>query len=124
MNYTEIRKLVSNFFESVNNKEFEKLKSFLSAEAILHFPGTKPITGAEKVIQFLRIIYRKFPDLTFEIKDIIIDDDKIAAVWENSGTDTANNLYKNQGVTVFKIYKGKVTYLSDYFKDTSFTNKS
>ncbi len=121
MNFTEINKLINKFFELLNNKDFKNLQNFLSPDVVFYFPGTKPLHGHKKVIQLFRVIYRRYPDLTFKIKDMIIQKNKIATVWENSGNDTKGNPYQNEGVTLFKIEDGKVKYISDYFKDTSFT---
>jgi len=49
-----------------------------------------------------------------------VQENRIAVTWKNSGSDTKGNPYNNDGVTIFKIEQGKITYLSDYFKDTSF----
>ena len=75
-------------------------------------------------MQLLRIIYRRYRNLTFKIENVVAQDNKIAAVWQNSGTDMKGNPYQNQGVAIFRIEKGQVIHVSDYFKNTSFANKS
>ncbi len=112
--------LVEKFFELLHNKDFESLEDHLSPDVTFYFPGTKPLVGPQKVIQLLRIIYHKYTNLTFDIRDIIIQENKIAVVWANSGNDARGKSYKNSGVTIFKIEKGRVVYISDFFKDTSF----
>ncbi len=116
--------LVKKFFELLNNKDFDNLEKYLSPDVVFHFPGTKPLHGPKKVVQLLKIIYRRYTNLTFEIKEVIIQGERIAAVWQNAGTDTTGNQYKNEGVTIFQVEDDKVTYMNDYFKDTSFTTAS
>ncbi len=58
------------------------------------------------------------------MNDIIIQKNRVAAVWENAGTDKQGKPYRNEGVTVFTFEQGKVIYMSDYFKDTSFVKRS
>ena len=111
---------VKSFFTLLNNRDFESLKNHLTPDVTFYFPGTKPLVGPQKVIQLLRIIYRRYAHLTFSIEDIIIQRNKIAVVWSNSGNDVRGRLYKNRGVTIFKIEKDKIAYISDFFKDTSF----
>lgn len=96
----------------------------LSPDVVFHFPGTKPLTEPHKVVQLLRIIYRRYSDLVFTVSDTIIEDNKAIAVWKNEGTDASGNQYRNEGITVFMFKDGKVTYMSDYFKDTSFVTAS
>jgi ketosteroid isomerase-like protein len=121
MNSTNLKELVIEFFQLLNKKELENLNAFLSPAVIFYFPGTKPLSGPQKVIQLFKIIFRKYPDLLFRIKDVIIEENKVAVSWTNSGTDKNNIPYQNEGVTLFRIEHGYVTYISDYFKDTSFT---
>jgi ketosteroid isomerase-like protein len=120
MEPTQINDFVHNFFELLNQKDFDSLMELLSPGVVFHFPGTVPLRGPKKATQLMRIVCRKYPDLTFKIEDIIVQDNKIAVIWENSGKDTKDKLYLNQGVTIMEIEKGKVCYLSDFFKDTSF----
>lgn len=115
-----MKNFVHDFFDLLNKRDFDSLKEQLSPDVVFYFPGTNPLQGPNKVAQLMRIIYRKYPDLTFTVEDIIVQENKIAVAWENSGTDTQGNPYNNQGVTIIKIDKDKVVYLSDYFKNTSF----
>ncbi len=123
MDQPELKGLIKNFFEKINNREFDSLEKYLASSVVFYFPGTKPVQGPDKVIQLLRIIFRRYPDLLFDVKDIITEGDRIAVVWTNHGRDTKGNLYQNEGVTIIEIEKGLIIYLSDYFKDTSFTSR-
>ena len=105
----------------LNKKELENLNRFLSPVVIFYFPGTKPLSGPQKVIQLFKMIFRKYPNLTFRIKDIIAEKNRVAVSWVNSGTDVNGDPYQNEGVTLFRIEQGYITYISDYFKNTSFT---
>lgn len=120
MSQTQIADFIRKFFDMLNKKEFDTLKGHLTPGVVFHFPGTSPLHGPQKVTQLMRIIYRKYPDLTFHVQDIIAQEDKIAVTWENAGRDSSGKPYNNQGVTIMKIHQGKISYLSDYFKDTSF----
>ena len=120
MNSTELKNLVREFFQMLNKKQLENLNRYLSPTVIFYFPGTKSLSGPQKVIQLFRAIFRRYPDLTFQIKDIIVEENRIAVTWKNSGSDIKGNAYQNEGVTLFRIEQGYITYISDYFKDTSF----
>jgi ketosteroid isomerase-like protein len=122
MNSTNAQDLVKEFFRLLNKKELANLNAFLSPAVIFYFPGTKPLSGPQKVIQLFKVIFRKYPDLLFRIKDIITEENKVAVTWTNFGTDKNGSPYQNEGITLFRIEHGYVTYISDYFKDTSFIN--
>ena len=123
MNSTELKDLVKNFFKMLNERKLEDLKNYLSSTVVFYFPGTKPLNGPKKIIQLFYAIFRRYPDLIFQIKDLIVESNRIAAIWTNSGNDRKGSSYQNEGVTIFKIEQGYITYISDYFKNTSFTTK-
>lgn len=124
MNSSEIKNLIAAFFASLNDQDFGDLTNYLSPDVVFHFPGTKLLTGPKKAVRLLRIIYRRYSDLVFAISDTIVEDNRATAIWENAGTDRKGNQYKNHGVTILTFRDNKVVYMSDYFKDTSFTTNS
>jgi ketosteroid isomerase-like protein len=123
MKSSDIKNLISAFFVSLNNQNFDELTHHLSSDVVFHFPGITPLTGPHKVIQLLKIIYRQYSDLVFTLTDTIVENDRAIAVWKNEGTDHNGTHYKNEGTTVFRFKNGKLNYMSDYFKDTSFIDK-
>jgi len=90
MNSTEASNLIKNFFEMLNKKEYKELENYLSPDVVFYFPGTKPLCGPKKVMQLFHIIYRSYPDLSFKINDIIIEEKKVATTGRiQEQTDTA-----------------------------------
>jgi len=65
--------------------------------------------------------YRKLARLVFTVSDILVEGEKAVAVWTNKGESVSGEPYTNRGTTVFHFSGGKITFISDYFKDTSFT---
>lgn len=113
----EISKLV---FESINKRDFIKFESIVNEDIIFDFPGVDQMKGIKKVILFFNILFRKYKALHFEIIDIIVDEDKTCVKWNNKGEEKDGTLYSNSGLTWFYFKNGKVSFMSDYFKDTSF----
>jgi ketosteroid isomerase-like protein len=109
---------VDQFFEIVNRRELSKLGKLLSESAEFYFPKTQPLLGREKIIQFFRILFRQYPELVFEIKRKIIQKGWMAAHWVNQGVNRNGDQYNNEGVTLLEMQDGKITFISDFFKDT------
>ena len=84
------------------------------------FPGPGRIEGRKRVLIFLKALMRKYSSLTFKISDIIIEGNRSCAVWTNEGISVEGKPYKNSGITLIHFEDGKISFLSDYFKDTSF----
>ncbi len=107
-------------FSSLNNRELNKLTDHLDENATFDFPGTKPIKGRKKILTFFKILFRKYPRLTFTVHESIVDGEKVCMLWTNEGITSNNTPYANQGVTYVHISSGKIHFISDYFKNTSF----
>ncbi len=109
-------------FEALNTKNFDILKGKFNENSVFNFPGVKEIETEKKILIFLKALMRKYKFLEFSIKDIIQENDKIVVVWTNKGEKTNNQKYENSGMTLFHFSSEKISFISDYFKDTSFTN--
>lgn len=122
MNKKETYKiLVVEFFEAMNLRETDKMRERVCEDASLDFPGIKPVEGRKRVLIFINSLLRKYKTLNFEIQDVLVDGNRACAVWKNSGKTTDDKDYANNGVTYFRFTDDKIEFISDYFKNTSFT---
>lgn len=108
----------------MNNRDLSLLEQNLSPDAIFDFPGTGLLHGPRKILIFLKVLFRKYPRLIFDVDDIIQDGNRIVVVWHNEGETSTRQTYQNRGVTVVHIRDDKIVLISDYFKDTSFVQSS
>ena len=68
-----------------------------------------------------KILFRNYSRLTFSVAKIIAQQDCACALWTNYGEERTGKSYRNSGITFLQFKEGKIMFLSDYFKDTSFT---
>ena len=108
----------------MNTRDFFDLDHLLAENAVFDFPGVGSIEGRRRILLFFKVLFRKYPQLTFTVEDIIAEEDKVCVVWSNEGEDKKGNSYSNRGVTLVKLDNEKITSISDYFKDTSFVVSS
>ncbi len=116
------RRLAHALLSAMNSRNHSELVKHLSEEAALDFPGAGRIEGRKRVISFVKALFRKYPRLEFYIKDIIVEDDRACVVWTNEGERVDGEPYSNRGITFIQISDGKIDFVSDYFKDTSFVS--
>jgi ketosteroid isomerase-like protein len=107
-------------FSTLNNRDLNQLQDYLDENATFDFPGTKLIQGRKKILTFFKILFRKYPRLTFTVQESIVDGGKVCILWTNEGITGNNTPYANRGVTYLHISDGKIHFISDYFKNTSF----
>lgn len=109
-------------FKAMNSRDLSITGPFMNNDVVLDFPGSGRIGGYKRVLIFIKALLRRYPNLTFTIKDVITDKDRACTVWTNKGMHQDGSPYENSGITLFHFSGGKITLMSDYFKDTSFTN--
>jgi ketosteroid isomerase-like protein len=115
------RTIAEIIFTALNNRDLSLLDKHLDEHATFDFPGTTLIKGRKKIILFFKILFRKYPRLTFTVKETIVDGGGVCVLWTNTGTNKNGHAYNNSGVTFVRITDGKILFLSDYFKNTSFS---
>jgi ketosteroid isomerase-like protein len=116
--------LIRKLFEAMNSREFNAFEKVITDDVAFDFPGVDRTEGARRTLLLLKTLLRKFPQLTFTIYDIIVQSDRACAVWANEGADTLGNPYSNKGITLFHFESDKISFISDYFKDTSFVDRA
>lgn len=124
MTSAEKEKSARELFNSMNNRDFSDIESLLDENVCFDFPGVKRTEGIRTTRILLSALLRKYRDLVFSVHEILLDKDRACVVWTNKGIDNKNHPYENSGITLLYFKAGKISFLSDYFKDTSFTLES
>jgi ketosteroid isomerase-like protein len=114
--------LAKSVFEGLNKRDFTEMQKNISENLIFDFPGAGRIEGAKRVIIFLTALLRKYSVLTFTVSEVFAEGERACAIWTNIGESKDGKPYSNSGVTIFQFNESKISSMSDYFKDTSFTN--
>lgn len=109
-------------FDAMNTSEFSTFENNAADNLSFDFPGADRVDGVKRVILFFKVLLRKYNKLTFTVTDVIVGEQKACVVWTNQGEYKDGRDYKNSGITLFHFVDDKVSYISDYFKDTSFIN--
>ena len=115
------KNLAQSVFDAMNNNNLSSMEPNVNESVVFDFPGSGRIEGAKRVILFLTVLLRKYKSLTFDVQEIIVEGNKACAVWTNKGELRDGEPYINQGITLFYFADNKIQFMSDYFKDTSFT---
>ena len=106
------------FFSAVNKRDFHEMEGLLRPDAALYFPKTEPLLGKDRILRFFKILFRQYPELVFDVKDIITQGDRAAVHWTNRGTSRKKEPYENEGVTLLEWKEDGILFMSDFFKDT------
>ncbi len=107
-------------FTAMNSRDISIIEPYLAEHAVFDFPGAGCISGRKRILLFFKVLFRKYPRLTFTVDDIIAEGDRACVVWSNEGEDHKGSSYQNRGITLVRIQDEHIIFISDYFKDTSF----
>lgn len=111
---------ITHLFEIINKRDLESFNDLLTEGAEFYFPKTQPLLGRDQIKRFFKILFGQYPKLEFEVQRVIIQGQNGAVHWTNRGVHKSGALYKNEGVTILELEDCKISFMSDFFKDTSF----
>ena len=117
---SEFNRMAEEVFQAMNTRDFTAFEQVITDEVAFDFPGAGRVEGSRRTLLLLKSLLRKYPKLHFNISEIITQEDSACVVWTNEGQDIKGNPYTNAGITLLHFSEGKISFISDYFKDTSF----
>lgn len=95
--------------------------TWFTEESELWIPPATPVKGLSRIRALFRAIFGKYDFLTWNIVDILpVSAVRCVYISESHGKMKGRNEYRNRIITDISFNaEGKITNLSDYFKDTS-----
>ena len=117
-----VKKTVSNNFKALSKGNFQALLDTVSDNVEHHFLGDSSIggyrKGKEKLQQWFERVFRLFPSLLFDVKNIIVTGmpwNTVAVVeWSAGVTPLKGDPYINTGVHIIRLKWGKAVKISAY----------
>lgn len=87
MTVQDSTELVRRSFSLISDKDMEGFQQLLDDDYVLHDQDDEhDVRGRREAVEYLRQYLDAFPDLRFEIDEIIADGDKVATRWSGRGT--------------------------------------
>jgi ketosteroid isomerase-like protein len=111
-------------FEAMNARDFSIFEKNITEDISIDFPGLGRKEGSRRTLLLMKSLLRKYPRLHFTVNDIIVEGNRACVVWTNEGEDIKGNPYENSGATILHFEDERIFFISDYFKDTSFTESA
>lgn len=136
MTNEKLKSILSAFMEQVwNHGDFSQLENFVApAYEIKNDPGD-PWEGQTLTITTFkeRVLYSKnaFPDLHFEIQEMIAENQKVVASWIMSGTHqgdlpqlpASGKSFSISGITIYYFEEGKLCGHTQAFDQLGFLSQ-
>lgn len=116
--------IAGTIFTAMNTRDFDLFEKITTDDVEFDFPGVGRVEGRRRTMLVFRSILRKYTELQFTVTDIITQGNCACAVWTNRGESSDGTPYSNSGMTLVRFNGEKISFISDYFKDTSFVDRS
>lgn len=124
--------ILRDFMQKVwNEKDLESIPKFLASEYKIYLDNQDPWEGKtltiEEFIKRLDDSFIPFPDIHFDIQQLIADGDSVAITWVMTGTNLGkignmpptNKPIKTNGMTIYYFNNGKISGHSQVFDRTT-----
>ncbi|MBG9376565.1 nuclear transport factor 2 family protein [Panacibacter sp. DH6] len=108
----------------LQKRDPQQLEKWFTPESVVWIPPANPVKGKNKILVLFRAIFSRYKELNWQIEKIFEVADNQCVYFSSSwGAFRNGSNYKNRIVTeILFNEKGEITNLSDYFKDTLFSN--
>lgn len=116
-NKTVVRRYFQDALQAVRRGELSATDEFLASDAVFYDPGRPPSIGREAQKQRSLALLSGFPDVRFEIEDLIAEGDKVVARWTMHATHTGpfqgvpptGKPVAMQGITIYRVVNGQIS---------------
>jgi steroid delta-isomerase-like uncharacterized protein len=82
----EQAEVVRRFIDALDKHDFDTIDDLLSDDLVFHGGSFGEISGREQFKEFAAPFFVAFPDLRFELHDVIADGDRVAVRFTSTGT--------------------------------------
>jgi steroid delta-isomerase-like uncharacterized protein len=121
-------KIIQDLFDNLNARKLDASDAYIAEDYRATAPGWPGPFNRDQVKDTFRANFAAFPDLKYELQDIIAQGDKASATWEMTGTHQ-NELITASGQripatdknirlrvsTVYDFKDGKIAYQESFF---------
>jgi ketosteroid isomerase-like protein len=130
-----MKKMGVRGFEALNQGNLSEFMKEWAENSTFIYPGDEKISGVyegkKEIEKWFKRMIEQFPERSFTIQDVYIRNicafgatNGLAVEWEIDLKNKKGKEYKNFGVTVIDIRKGKAVSVRDYFRFTKYLREA
>ena len=117
-----VTRQIQGVFDSLSAGDWQSVLRGVAPDVHHTFAGDHALGGqrhtAEAMGRWFERLYRLFPDLSFEVKRIVVNghpgDTTVAVEWVDRATPVDRVPYENEGAHFIQLKRGKVAYIHAY----------
>jgi uncharacterized protein (TIGR02246 family) len=111
------RATLDRFYVAYTSGDLEGMLSLMTDDVVVTFIGHGTFHGKTAARPYMTWAASQLPQLDFRVLHRIVDGDRAAVTWDETGTTKRGAPWEAQGVDVYRIANGKVAEIT-VFSDT------
>jgi len=130
-----VKKIIPKGYDLLNKGNLAEFMKDWADDSVFVFPGNVKVSGTIKgkseIEKWFKHMFEQFPKRKFTVKNAFIRNicafgatNSAAVEWEIEYSNKNGKEYKNFGVTVIEMKKGKAVAVRDYFRFTEYLKEA
>jgi uncharacterized protein (TIGR02246 family) len=108
------RAILDRFYAAYTDGNLDGMLALLADDAIVTFTGHGTFRGNTEIRPYMTWAATQLPELDFRVTARIVDGDRAAVTWDETGRTARGETWTAIGVDVYRISVGQIVELTDY----------
>ena len=110
----ETRGVIARFYAAYTGGDLDGMLAMMAEDAVVTFLGHGTFRGKPAIRPYMTWAATQFPQLDFRVRHTIVDGERAAVVWDETGVTRRGEPWEARGVDVYRIAGGEVAELTVY----------
>jgi ketosteroid isomerase-like protein len=108
------RAALDRFYVAYTSGDLEGMLALMSDDVIVTFVGHGTFHGKTEARPYMTWAGTQLPHIDFRVLHKIVDGERAAVVWDETGTTKRGDAWEARGVDVYRIVAGKIVEITVY----------
>lgn len=108
------RAVIDRYYDAYISGNQQGMLDLLADDPVMTFVGHGTFRGLDEIRPYLAWAAKQLPDLTFNVTAKIVDGDRAAVTWDETGTTARGEPWTAIGVDVYRVVEDRVAELTVY----------
>lgn len=108
------RAALDRFYAAYTSGDLEGMLAMMTDVVVAAFVGHGTFHGKTEARSYMMWAGTQLPQLDFRVRHKIVDGDRAAVTWDETGTTKRGDVWEAKGVDVYRIVDGKIAEITVY----------
>ena len=108
------RAVIDRFYAAYLGGNLDGMLAEIAGDAVVTFAGHGTFRGKGEIRPYMEWGVKQLPELQFNVRNKIVDDDRAAVTWDETGRTKRGDDWSAIGCDVYRVVNGKIVELTVY----------